>query len=223
MTHGNERPEEIASPAISSGEQLLEQIALTADRKITKDLGNSECLERWRKKKVFASAQGEWLGGWKRFARTHGLETLLRIHAGVQHDPEPIRSLVLAMLRLSDKPQEVLKKQAPVIDAAVREGDVEFFKKLNLALKSRGGRGSGEAESSFLAFNILRYWFAGLLWLMNDKEGCNALSAYTGNKIETAAYRKARLRLGLRGHKDRMRRPPVLEFDPVTRSYKYRS
>ena len=55
--------------------------------------------------------------------------------------------------------------------------------------------------------NVLNYWFAELLWLMNEKQGCAALSAYTGKDIQKAAYRKACQRLGLKGYKDRMRRP----------------
>jgi hypothetical protein len=205
------------------GQQLFEEITLTTERNLAKKLGNSERLEKWRKVKFFGAARREWVGAWKRFAIGQGLAPLFDIHAGVQQTPEPMKAFLLVSLRRGDRTDEILRKSATVIYAAAREGDVEFLKKIELAFKSRGRRVEAEADRSFLAYNILCYWFAGLLWLMSEKPGWAALCEYTSRKdITKAAYRTACRRLGLKGYKDRMRRPPVLEYDAVTGIYKYR-
>jgi len=94
---------------------------------------------------------------------------------------------------------------AEVVCVAERNGDVEFFKNRSLALRSRHRR---KAKRFFLASSILGYWFSGWLWLMSQKAGWGALCAYTGEEITKDAYRMECYRLGLKGHKDRMRRPP---------------
>ena len=203
------------------GEQLFEQIILTTERNLAKRLGNSDRLEKWQRVKFFKAARREWLDAWKRFARAHGLGSVLKIRAGAQQTLEPMKDFTLAMLRLSGEPEETVKNQAGVIHAAASAGDIEFFKQFGLALRSAS---RAKRQGAILAYSILCYWFAGLLWLMNDKAGWAALCDYTRRKdITKAAYRKACHRLGLKGYKDRMRRPAVLYYDPVTGTYKYGS
>jgi hypothetical protein len=215
MTAGsNESPK-----AILSGQQSFEQIILTTERKFAKKLGNSERLEKWSEVRFFGAARREWLGAWKRFLTGQGLASLFDIHAGVQQTLEPTKAFALAMLRLTGQAEVTLRNQAAVIYDAACEGDVEFFKNICKALRSRSR--TEERERAFLPYNILCYWFAGLLWLMNDKPGWAALYAYTGKHIQKAAYRKARERLGLNGNRDRVKASPVLEYDPQMKIYKY--
>jgi hypothetical protein len=193
---------------------------LTAEQNLAKGLGNSERAQKCQKAKFFKAARQEWLDALRRFAKIQGLDSLFKIHAGVsvQQELEPWKAFTLALFRISDRPDEVLRNKAAVIHAASSEGDIEFLKKIALALKSQPWR----KHRGSLAYAILRYWFAGLLWLMNDKAGWLALCEYTRRKdITKAAYRKACQRLGLKGYKDRMRRPPVLEYDPVRSTYRY--
>jgi hypothetical protein len=203
---------------ILSAQQEFEQITLNTERNLAKKLGNSERLEKWCKVKFFGAARREWLGAWKRFVAGHGFASLLDVDAGVQQTLEPMKGFTLLMLRRSNQHEVTLRNQAAVIYAAAREGDVEFFRNICLALRSRSRT---KSEGAFLSLNILNYWFAGLLWLMNEEAGSNALRAYTNKKITKDAYRKACDRLGLNGYKHRMRAPPVLAYHPKTRSYQY--
>jgi hypothetical protein len=58
---------------------------------------------------------------------------------------------------------------------------------------------------------------------MNDQAGRAALQAYTGKTgIGEDAYTKSRERLGLNGHRDRVKAPPVLWYDAASRDYEYR-
>jgi hypothetical protein len=132
-----------------TGQQLFEEIILNTERSLAKKLGNSEQLEQWMKKKSFNSARREWLDGLRCFAKKQGLGSLYDIHAGVQQTLEPTKDFTLVMLRRSSEPLVTLRKQAGVIDAAAREGDIEFFKKINLAFESRGRRAEAEADSLF--------------------------------------------------------------------------
>jgi hypothetical protein len=204
--------------AISSGQQLWEEIILISEGNFAKELGNSDRLENWRNVKFFSPARRELLAAWKRFGEILKLDSLFGIHAGVQQTLEPIKAFTLVMLRLCNRTEETLRNQAAVIYGAAREGDVEFFKNICLALRSRS---LAKPEGSSLSYDILRYWFAGLLWLMNEEAGSNALRAYTNKKFTKDAYRKACDRLGLKGYKHRMRAPPVLAYHPRTRSYQY--
>ena len=57
---------------------------------------------------------------------------------------------------------------------------------------------------------------------MAEKPGWAALCAYTGRKdITKDAYRKSRERLGLNGHRDRVKASPVLWYEPEKKIYKY--
>jgi hypothetical protein len=210
---GNQSPK-----AIPSGQRLWEEIILIAEGNFAKELGNSDRLEKWRNVKFFSPARREWLATGKRFGEKLKLGSLFGIHAGVQQTLEPMKNLTLAMLRRSNQPADVLKRQSAVIYAAACEGDVEFSKKINRVIRSRS---RAKPEGSSLSYDILRYWFAGLLWLMNEEAGSNALRAYTKKKFTKDAYRKACDRLGLNGYKHRMRAPPILAYHPKTKSYQY--
>ena len=183
MTAGsNETPKKILS-----GQQVSKQIILITERNLAKKLGNSELLERWLKMKSFNSTRQEWLNAWKRFQQKHGFDSLSGIRAGVQQTLEPAKAFALTMLRHGNHPEETVRKQAAVIYGAAWEGDVEFFKQLGLVLRDRHRT---KREGTFLSYSILCYWFAGRLWLMGDKLGSGALSAYTGSTITSDAYPK---------------------------------
>jgi hypothetical protein len=204
-----------------TGQQLFqsfEEIILNTERNFAKKLGSSEELERWMKKKSFNSARREWLSALKRFATGHGLASLHDIHEGGQQTLGPWKAFILASLRLSERPDKILRKRATEIAVATAQGDVEFLKQLGRVLINRSRT---KGRDAFLSYSILLYWFAGQLWLMNAKMGTAALCAYTDKEITKTAYRQACRRLGLKGYKDRMRHPPVLGYDAVTGSYQY--
>jgi hypothetical protein len=213
---------------LKNGKQLFEEVILTTEKNFAKRLGNSERVQKCRsgcaRAKFFEAARQEWVDALGRFAKKHHLGSLFGIRAGVQQTLEPVKNFTLVLFRFCDRPEEVLRKQAAVIYAAAREGDVKFFHAIHLALKSRSRRVEAKVDSSFLAYNILCYWFAGLLWLMNDEAGRAALCAYTHHTdIAQDAYRKSRERLGLDGHRDRVKASPVLWYEPEKRIYKCRS
>ena len=192
-----------------TGSEALFWMILDTERRLAAKLGNEEHLKAWRQTEVFDAARQEWWGGWARFALGHGLAPALNFHAdlvGSRLKLEGMKDLLLALLRqLDEPPEETLRGMAEVLYVADRQGDVEFFKKISLARRSRGRR---KAKVFFLASYILGYWFSGWLWLMSHKAGWAALCAYTGEEITKDAYRMECYRLGLKGHKDRMRRPP---------------
>jgi hypothetical protein len=208
----NESPDKILS-----GQQVIERLFMNAERKASMELGNLERFKKWQETDFFDPARQEWRVALKLFAEKQDLESVLVIRAGVQDTPAYC-NFVLTLLRRHERPEEVLKNQAAAIHDAALNGDVEFFEKIGLALQSRRDR---KPEDFSLSFNVLRYWFAGLLWLMNAKAGHDALRAYTSRASTKDAYRKACLRLRLNGYKDRMRNPAVLAFNPKRRSYQY--
>jgi hypothetical protein len=211
----NETPKKILS-----GQQAFEQIILITERNLAKKLRNSEVLERWLKMKSLNSTREEWLGAWKRFQEKQGLDSLSGMHAGVQQTLEPAKAFVLALLRHASDPERTLKSQAAIIHGAAGEGDVEFFKQLGLLLRNHPRM---KREGSFLSYSILCYWFAGRLWLMGDKVGSRALSAYTGSTVTSDAYRKTRSRgLSLDGYRRYVKSAPIVGFDPERKSYQYR-
>jgi hypothetical protein len=199
------------------GEQLFERVIFTMEKNLARRLGTSERVEEWQTKTFFKAARREWLGAWKRFAtwKGFGRGSLFDIQAGIQQTLEPEKAFTLTSLRLSNRPDFILRRRAIVI--ALSKGDPEFLKKIRLASRSGKGRKGGGA---FLSYSILCYWFPGQLWLMNEEAGYNALRAYTGNEITKSAYRKACSRLDLKGYKHRMRDPAV-SYDPKTGSYLY--
>jgi hypothetical protein len=200
------------------GGEVLERTILTTERNRARDLGNLERIEKWQHEEFFGAARREWLDALRRLARKHGLGSLYEIRARVPQTPEPEKAFTLTSLRLSHRPGEVLRNRATVIKAAALAGDIEFFRQLGRVLVNHSRT---QRDSSFLSYSILIYWFAGLLWLMGDKMGACAVSAYTGGTVETDAYRKARERLGLQGYRPYVKAAPVLTYDAETKSYQY--
>jgi len=198
-----------------TGEQLVFEIILNAERNRAKDLGNYERFEAWGKAKCFGIARREWFGAWKRFYKGKRLSCLFDIREGVLETLEPEKAFTLASLRWSEQPEEILRKRATVVRVAAMQGDVRFFEQLGQVLINRERT---KREDAFLGYSILLYWFAGNLWLMNEKAGAAALCAYTKRDITKAAYRSACRRLGLKGHRDRMRHPPF-GYDAVSGIY----
>jgi hypothetical protein len=205
-----------SSPA--PGQELYFQVLIIAERNTAKELGNSERLQKWQEMKPFPTARKEWTRACKIFAKRYGLDPFLRIRSDKQNKRQDVEGLVLTLLKVTSSPAAVLKKQAAVIYSAACEGDVRFFRKIGRALR---GQKRVKGDRSFLAWNILRYWFAGLLWLMNDEAGVSAFRAYTGTGITKDAYRKAYQRLRLKGYKGRTKSPPVLRYQQEGKTYDY--
>jgi hypothetical protein len=211
----------IPGEIIFAREKFVKKI-LGGERHRAEKLGTCECLAKWETTESFAVARQEWTDAWIRFARNNRFGSLFAFDA--EETLEGRKDFALTMLRRANVPSVTLQNQAAVIHAAACEGDVSFFHAIAFALRSRTRQVEADFERSFLGFNVLMYWFAGLLWLMPEKPGWAALCAYTGRKdITKDAYRMECYRLGLKGHKDRMRSPSVLGFDPVTGTYNLQS
>ena len=210
---------------IWNGSKVFFGMIIATERRLAARLGNEERFEEWEKEEFFAAARQEWWRGWERFVLGHGgLWASLNFRIDVVENRVklgPMKDLLLVLLQqLDEPPKETLRAMAEVVCVAARNGDVEFFKKdLPGALRSRGRR---KAKRFFLASYILGYWFSGLLWLMKDEAAWAALRAYTKREdITLYAYRKSRERLGLNGHRDRVKASPVLWYEPEKKIYKY--
>jgi hypothetical protein len=210
---------------IWNGSKVFFGMIIATELRLAAKLGNEERFEAWRQTEFFDAARQEWWGGWERFALGHhGLLASLNFRIDVVENRVklgPMKDLLLVLLRhLDEPPEETLRGMAEVIHVAALQGDIKFFRKdLPGALRSGGRR---KATGFFLASYILGYWFSGSLWLMKDEAARAALSAYTGHRdITQEAYRKSRERLGLNGHRDRVKASPVLWYEPEKKIYKY--
>jgi hypothetical protein len=210
---------------IWDGGEVFGRMILSVEEVLARKLGNCERMRKWEGTEFYGGAREEWFGAWKGFISAHGWGPVLNFRADLVKGRVKLgmmEELALLMLRWSkglEEQEETLRNMAEVVRVAARAGDVEFFKSLALAL--RDGDRRVEARAPFLGYNILGYWFSGLLWLMEDKAGWAALSAYTDKAIERDAYRQACHRLGLKGYKGRFPRAPVLGFDAVSGLYRY--
>ena len=204
----------------TSGREKFDHFLDVWERNTAKELGNLFRLQKSREVDFYRPARAELDRAWSLFLAKYGLDSLFRIRASEQTDMTDMKAFVLAMLRQSDRPETILIRQLPTILSAARANDLEFFRQMKLAQR---GQTRAKRSRSFLAFNILRYWFAGLLWLMNDFKGANALRAYTGENIREDAYRKSRQRLRLQGWRKRTCSPPVEAYHPRTKTYAFSS
>jgi hypothetical protein len=99
---------------------------------------------------------------------------------------------------------------------------------LNFSRRLAWHLASRDRRDKSLPHDILCYWFPGLLWLMNDKQGAAALEEYTKEYTERegitkGAYQMARRHLGLKGYRGHVCSPPVLEYNAVKGTYKVRA
>jgi hypothetical protein len=87
---------------------------------------------------------------------------------------------------------------APIAIAAA-QGKIELIRPLLDLLRKRGKR--------VTPLKIVQYghWFPLLLWLMDDANGCDALSHFCGRKFTVDAYRTSRKRLKLPSFPQAMR------------------
>ena len=197
-----------------SGKAAFLQLIENTEKNVAKRLGTSEHLQRWKRNDKFRGVRKEWQDALNLFAERHGLAAVLKVRAGIHKTSKGPKSVALVFLRLVDKPEETLKRNAGTIYAAACEGDVDFFNAMGLALRSRGRR---KGRDGFLTWNLLIHWFAGRLWEMNNEAGFQALQSYTGQKFEKQAYRKAVSRLNLKGHP--ARKKSRLRFNPKKKVY----
>ena len=100
------------------------------------------------------------------------LRTRFESASGQRNSWDVLRILPLVISRLTDRPEETLKRFSAIICRAACEGD--FFRKLVLAWR---GYARGKRRGASLDFSLLTHWFAGLLWLMNAEVGVQALCA----------------------------------------------
>ena len=193
---------------------------LNTERNLATRLSNSGRFERIQSIEhfYFASARSEWFAAWGIFYQRQRLTPVLGLAVGKQETSESGKADILAMLRIADQPETTLQKMAPIIYAAAREGDVDFFRNMGKAFR---GHERSDRQSSFLAWNILCYWFAGLLWLMDAEAGTKALNQYTREPVTVDAYRKACARMKLVGYKAFATLPPVIAYHPRRRAYAY--
>jgi hypothetical protein len=208
---------------VSSIAEVSEALFLEFERGIATRLGNAERLQRCQSLEYFPAARAEWRQAVHLVHKQYHLSSL-----SVSGKPtlEALKKYVLEALRFADAPEEVLRNMAAPIYEAARQGDVKFFQNMAHALRQH----ERSKRKTSLAWCIVLYWFAGLLWLMDAETGHRALILYL-TKIEGTApreivtldaYKKARSRLGLRGYKAFATQPPVLGYYPREGEYGYR-
>ena len=215
-TAGNRSP-------VSSIAEVSEPLFLEFERGTAMRLGNAKRLQRCQSLKYFPAARTEWLRAVHRVCKQYRFGA---VSASGKPTLEALKNYVVQALRFTETPDVVLRNMADVIHEAARQGDVEFFQNMARAFR----RHERSKRETSLAWCIVLYWFAGLLWLMDAETGHRALILYL-TKIEGTApreivtldaYKKARSRLGLRGYKAFATQPPVLGYYPREGEYGYR-
>jgi hypothetical protein len=185
-------------------------------------LGNAERLQRCQSLEYFPAARTEWLQAVHLVHKQYHFPSLSE---SGKPTLEALKNYLLEALRFTDAPEVALRNMASVIYEAARQGDVEFFRAMARAFR----RHERSKRKTSLAWCIVLYWFAGLLWLMDAEAGHRALILYL-KEADTApreivtldAYKKACSRLGLKGYKAFATRSPVLGYYPKQRTYGYR-
>jgi len=206
------------SPA-SSAAAVSEALFLEFERGSAKRLGNAERLQRCQSLEYFPAARTEWLQAVHLVCKQYHFGA---VSASGKPTLEALKNYVLEGLSVTDTPDVMLRNMADVIHEAARQGEVEFFRTMARAFR----RHERSRRKTSLAWCIVLYWFAGLLWLMDAEAGHKALILYLKD-AETApreivtldAYKKACSRLGLKGYKAFATRPPVLGYYPKQKTY----
>jgi hypothetical protein len=214
-TAGNRSP-------VSSIAEVSEPLFLEFERGSAMRLGNAERLQRCQSLKYFPAARTEWLRAVHRVCKQYRFGA---VSASGKPTLEALKNYVVQALRFTETPDVVLRNMADVIHEAARQGDVKFSQNMRRALRQNE---RSKRETS-LAWCIVLYWFAGLLWLMDAEAGHRALISYlieVGNAprkiVRLDAYKKACSRLRLKGYKAFATQPPVLAYHPKQRAYAYR-
>jgi hypothetical protein len=181
-----------------------------ADKRQTKDWAvRAESLPR------FAEAEAAWLAAWPKVMRRMKLEGLVNPECSAS----AMAGFLACLMRFGEHPEEILVKFSPLIAEAAARGDVDFSRKLGSALRSRR-----TAKRNNVAFEMMLEWLSGLLWLMSDRAGCDALNAYLGRtgqmRISLDSYTKERGRLGLLSYEVMDRQSPIETFMPKLAAYR---
>jgi hypothetical protein len=207
---------------VSSIAEIVEAQFLEFERETAIRLGNAERLQRCQSIEYFPAARAEWRQAVHLVCKQYHLSA---VSASGKPTFEALRDFVLQGLRVIDTPEVLLRNTADVIHEAARQGDVEFFQNMRRAFR----RHERSKRKTSLAWCIVLYWFAGLLWLMDAEAGHRALISYLKEVdnvrreiVSLDAYKKARSRLRLKGYKAFATRPPVLGYHPKQRAYEYR-
>jgi hypothetical protein len=207
---------------VSSTAAVSEASFLEFEQGIATLLGNAERLKRSQSLEYFSAARTEWLQAVHLVCKQYRFGA-----ANVSGKPtlESLKNYVLEGLRFTDTPQVILRNMADVIHEAARQGDVEFFQNMGRAFRQH----ERSKRKTSLAWCIVLYWFAGLLWLMDAEAGHRALISYlkeVGNApreiVSLDGYKKACSRLRLKGYKAFATRPAVLGYNPKQKTYRYR-
>jgi hypothetical protein len=214
-TAGNPSP-------VSSTAEVSEALFLEFEQQVATCLGNAERLKRCQSLEYFPAARTERRRAVRLVCKQYHFDTL-----SVPAKPTlgALKDYVLQGLGAVDTPDVLLRNMADVIYNAALQGDVKFFQNMGPAFR----RHERSKRDTSLAWCIVLYWFAGLLWLMDAEAGHRALISYlkeVGNArreiVTLDAYRKACSRLGLKGYKAFATQAPVLAYHPKQRAYEYR-
>jgi GNAT superfamily N-acetyltransferase len=189
-------------------------------------LGNSERLRRCRELAEFPAAREEWFAACDIYLSKRGLSALTRDTALLEDG----KAYVLEMFRKCGLASKLLRNTTAVFASALAEGDSRFLQDAAAAMRAHKRKKNRDASAE-LYWCILTHWFAGLLWLMNMEQGFSALRQYLKAAAATdsivvptishESYRKACERLKLKGYKAFAVDPPVLSYNPRSKSYRY--
>jgi hypothetical protein len=207
---------------VSSIAEVSEAQFLEFEQQVAIRLGNAGRLRKCHSVEHFPAARVEWRQAVHLIHKQYHFSSC---SDSERPTIETLKNYVLEGLRFADAPELALQNMAGVIYEAARQGDVEFFREIARAFRQH----KRSKRKTSLAWCIVLFWFAGLLWLMDAEAGHRALISYlkeVGNApreiVTVDAYRKACSRLGLRGYKAFVTQAPVLGYHPKQRAYEYR-
>ena len=200
---------------------------LSHEQAWAKRLKTSEFVRQCENLSGFRQARHEWFAAWEIFLRRPGDRQLLPILLLEGASFEAAKNYILwGLSQKNDAGPSLLRNTASVIHRAALQGDLNFFREIGYAFRSRDRTKPNPAP---IEGCVLNFWFAGLLWLMNAEVGAQALEHYVqttrfgrlGVKFE--AYKKVRSRLKLRGYRVFSSKPLITAYHPKQRRYVWAS
>lgn len=216
-----------SSPAEVSGESNLipgiKNAILAHDQAWANRLETSEFVRQCEPLSGFLQARHEWFRAWEIFLRRPGQRQLLPIllHEGASF-PAAKSFILWGLSQKNDAGPSLLRNTASVIHRAALQGDLNFFREIGYAFRSRDRTKPNPAP---IEGCVLNFWFSGLLWLMNAEVGAQALEHYVQTTrfgrsvVRFEAYKKARSHLKLRGYRCFSPKPLITAYHPKQRNY----
>jgi hypothetical protein len=198
----------------SSPREVIFQILEASEVRLAERLGNARRLEYCKAQPQFTAARKEWWKAWETLFHSLGFEPLLAGCGGI----DASKALFLFLIRSGGLSANVLRNNAQIVAAASLQGDIGFFKDLANNLRNHA---RSQREGWPVGWEILNYWFGGLLWLMTSDRGSIALGQYLKQRHGPKRLRgtKARRRMGLLGYRAFGATPPVLGYSPKFGKY----